>query len=156
MLQVGLADRGDSTAHLQVCLCSEARRKNPRVVSWWEKKKQPLVVSIVSLQYACCMVVVGGRNATQVCHPSTSVTLLGSLAVLVHTTFVEHRKQISFCPIPSCRAQAMFPSDQCCETIIGWIWMIQARAGWLFCSKPWLWKGASEVVCVDHSVHNLF
>lgn len=153
MLQVGLADRGDSTAHLQVCLCSEARGKNPRVVSWWEKKKQPLgsVVSLVPMHAVWLSLEAETQHRS-----STSVTLLGSLAVLVHTTFVEHRKQISFCPIPSCRAQAMFPSDQCCETIIGWIWMIQARAGWLFCSKPWLWKGASEVVCVDHSVHNLF
>lgn len=36
VLQVGLADRGDSTAHLQVCLCSEARKSS---ISWWEKEK---------------------------------------------------------------------------------------------------------------------
>lgn len=40
VLQVGLADRGDSTAHLQVCLCSEARKLPPKSsISWWEKGK---------------------------------------------------------------------------------------------------------------------
>lgn len=42
VLQVGLADRGDSTAHLQVCLCSEARKITPQELDFvvGERKKQ--------------------------------------------------------------------------------------------------------------------
>lgn len=97
--------------------------------------------------HALWLSLVGSRNTTyskirSVTHPLLLLYWV-FLAVLVHATFGEH----SFCPIPSCRTQAMFPSDHCYGAIIGWIWMIQARAGWLFCSKPWLWKGASEL-CV--------
>lgn len=92
MLQVGLADRGDSTAHLQVRLCLEARKKpKSRFVVAEEKNS----IGSVSLARRVCMHAVWLSLEAETQHSkirSVTVTLLGFLAVLVHATFVEHRK----------------------------------------------------------------
>lgn len=103
VLQVGLADRGDSTAHLQVCLCSEARKNNPPRARFRGGRKKKTALGggecsvVVSLTWNMHAVWLSLEAETQhseiksVTHPLLLLYWV-FLAVLVHATFVEHRK----------------------------------------------------------------